>query len=457
MGKRVYLQSFGCQMNAYDVARMLEVLSRDGYAVTDQPDDADLLLVNTCAIREKAEAKTGSAVGRLRPYKQRRPGAVIAVGGCVATLQGKDLLEQLPDVDLTFGPDAIPALPDLVRQVRSDGARLAAVDFIDVEDYRFLDADPRPDSGRVTALVTIQKGCDNDCAYCVVPATRGREVSRPAAEVVAEVVRFVEAGAREVTLIGQNVNSYRHGSSDFPALLRQVAAVAGLYRLRFTTSHPKDFHEPVADCFRDLHTLCEWLHLPVQSGSTRVLHRMQRTYRREEYLRKIEYLRGVCPDISLSTDIIVGYPGESDVEFEETLSLLEEVQYDSIYSFKYSPRPGTPAAGLGDSIAEPVKSVRLARVQDLQKAITAGRLHRFVGRVEEVLVEGESRQGGQACGRTRANVVVNFVPPPAQTPLSLRGRLVQVPIAAARTHTLWGGTSLPESAPRRGGLALPVV
>lgn len=455
MGKRVFLQSFGCQMNDYDVGRMLEVLGRDGYQRTDVADDADLFVINTCAIREKAEAKTGSAVGRVRPQKQRRPGVIIAVGGCVPTLEGQALLDDLPDVDLTFGPDAIGRLPDLLRRIERDGERIAAVDFTEVESYRFLDAEPRPDPLRVTALVTIQKGCDNDCAYCVVPSTRGPEVSRPVAEVTDEVERFVRAGAREVTLIGQNVNSYRYGTADFTALLHLVAAVPGLLRLRFTTSHPKDFFEPVADCFRDLPALCEWLHLPVQSGSTAVLARMQRTYRREEYLAKIAYLRTRCPDISLSTDIIVGYPGESDAEFEQTVSLLEEVQYDSIYSFKYSPRPRTPAITLGDPVPEAVKSARLARVQALQKIITARRLGRFVGRTEEVLVEGESRQGGQACGRTRGNVVVNFAPPTGTAPSDLVGQLLRVPITAAGTHTLRSGD--PSTAPRPSRPSLPVL
>jgi len=457
MPRRVYLQSFGCQMNDYDVGRMLEVLARDGYVRTDRADDADLFVVNTCAIREKAETKTQSTVGRLRPHKQRRPDAVLAVGGCVATLVGEGLLGQLRDVDLTFSPDAIPRLGELVRQVEREKVRLAAVDFVDVEDYRFLDADPRDQSGRVTALVTIQKGCDNHCAYCVVPSTRGREVSRPVADVVAEVERFVGSGVREVTLIGQNVNSYCRDGSDFCGLLRRVAEVPGLLRLRFTTSHPKDFHEPVADCFRDVPVLCEWLHLPVQSGSTSVLERMQRAYGRDEYLRKVDYLRRVRPDISLTTDIIVGYPGESDREFQDTLSLLEEVQYDSIYSFKYSPRPRTPAQSLADSVPESVKSARLTAVQSLQRQVTQRRLARFIGRKAEVLVEGaSSRQGTQACGRTRTNVVVNFAPPTGYGPEDLRGRLVLVPIEAARTHTLWG-ESPPLDAVQGGGARLPVV
>jgi tRNA-2-methylthio-N6-dimethylallyladenosine synthase len=330
--------------------------------------------------------------------------------------------------------------------------RFAATDVIDVEDYRFLTAEPRPGQVPVTAMVTIQKGCDNHCAFCVVPATRGREVSRPWQEVVDEVQRFVDAGAREVTLIGQNVNSY-HGigtadGDDFAELLARVDRVEKLVRMRYTTSHPHDFTDKVADAFRDLRTLCAWLHLPVQSGSSRTLKRMVRDYTRDQYLRQIDYVKSVCPDISLSTDIIVGYPGETDADFEETLTLLEAVQYDSIYSFEYSERPDTPALKLAlrDNVPGEVKAERLQRVQALQKEITARRLSRWVGRDVEVLVEGESaRYPGQLCGRTTGNEMVNFAGPP-----SLVGKLVTVKIAAVRSHTLVGEHS-------QSGHRLPVV
>jgi tRNA-2-methylthio-N6-dimethylallyladenosine synthase len=438
--KRVYIQNFGCQMNAYDAERMVEVLRRQGWQSAPSADDADLILLNSCSIREKSEHKVASAAGRYRELKQRRPGVVLAVGGCVAQQEGERLLRRLPLVDFTFGPDNIARLGRLVDRLHGERRRFAATDVIDVEDYQFLDADPQPGDVRVTALVTIQKGCDNHCAYCIVPHTRGREVSRPVDEVLAEVRRYVALGAREVTLIGQNVNSYHgvgspHGD-DFAELLARVDAVDGLQRLRFTTSHPKDFTPRVAEAFRDLPTLGSWLHLPVQSGSSRTLRRMVREYTRDEYLRKLDYVRALVPDLSLSTDIIVGYPGESDADFAETLSLLERVEYDSIYSFAYSERPDTPALKLAlrDDVPAEVKDERLQAVQSLQAGITRRRLGRWVGRTAEVLVEGESRAGaGQLCGRTRGNEMVNFAGAPA-----LAGKGVPVRITEVRGHTLGG-------------------
>lgn len=447
--RRFLVRSFGCQMNDYDVGRMAEVLRRDGWEPTDDERAADLVILNSCAIREKAEHKVMSAVGRFGPQKRARPEALLALGGCVPTLVGDALLRALPLVDFTFGPDAIPRLPALVGDALRARRRFSAIAFTDVEDYSFLDADPLPGETRATALVTIQKGCDNDCAYCVVPAARGREVSRPAAEVVREVERFVAAGAREVTLIGQNVNSWRGSPGGFPDLLARVDGVAGLRRMRFTTSHPKDLDRRVADCFCRLPRLCEWLHLPVQSGSTRVLDAMRRGYTRDEYLERIETLRRGCPDIAITTDVIVGYPGETDAEFCETLSLLRAVEYDAIYSFKYSPRPRTPARELCDDVPGAAKAERLAAVQETQRAISAARLARFVGRVKEVLVEGESRAGGQACGRTRTNHVVNFAPPAGTPVAALVGKLVNVEIMSARAHSLVGRLRAEAPARRR--------
>jgi tRNA-2-methylthio-N6-dimethylallyladenosine synthase len=436
----LFVQNFGCQMNDYDVERMREVLGARGYDAAATAEEADLIVINTCSVREKAEAKVASAAGRFRELKQHKPGLMVAIGGCVAQQEGERLLRRIPVADFTFGPDQIPSLGALIDRRAGGGRRFAATDVIEVEDYKFLTAQPRPGQVPVTALVTIQKGCDNHCAFCVVPATRGREVSRPADEVVAEVASFVAAGAREVTLIGQNVNSY-HGigtadGDDFAELLARVDRVPGLLRMRYTTSHPHDFTNKVADAFRDLGTLCKWLHLPVQSGSSRTLKRMVRDYTRDEYLRQVDYVKSVCPDISLSTDIIVGYPGETDSDFAETLSLLEYVQYDSIYSFEYSERPDTPALKLAlrDNVPAEVKAERLQQVQALQKEITQRRLSRWVGRTAEVLVEGDSaRYPGQLCGRTTGNEMVNFAGPP-----SLTGQLVPVTITAVRGHTLVG-------------------
>jgi tRNA-2-methylthio-N6-dimethylallyladenosine synthase len=444
--RRVFIQNFGCQMNDYDVERMLELLRKDGYEPAGSADEADLIVLNSCAIREKSEHKVASAAGRLKELKELKPELVVAVGGCVAQQEGERLIRRLPVADLTFGPDQIPNLPSLLRRQKQTRHRFAATEVIDVEDYQFLDADPLPGEVKVTALVTIQKGCDNHCAYCVVPATRGREVSRPADEVVAEVRRFVALGAREVTLIGQNVNSYHAigGADDFAELLRRVNDVEGLYRLRFTTSHPKDFTPRVAEAFRDLPKLTSWLHLPVQAGSSRTLKRMVREYSREEYLAKLDYVRQMCPEVSLSTDIIVGYPGETDAEFAETLSLLERVEYDFIYSFEYSPRPDTPALKLRlkDDVPAEVKHRRLLELQALQKEISARRLGRFIGRTAEVLVEGESRHGeGQLCGRLSGNEMVNFDGP------ARIGELVAVEITAMRAHTLVGRAAVPRRLP----------
>jgi tRNA-2-methylthio-N6-dimethylallyladenosine synthase len=457
---RVYIQNFGCQMNDYDVERMLELLRKQGFEAASSAEDADLVVLNSCSIREKSEHKVASAAGRLKELKERRPGVTVAVGGCVAQQEGERLLKRLPVADFTFGPDQIPELPTLITRFRDERRRFAETAVIDVEDYEFLDADPAPGSVKVTALVTIQKGCDNHCAYCVVPATRGREISRPADEVVAEVTRFVALGAREVTLIGQNVNSYHAigaaDGDDFAELLRRVDAVPGLQRMRYTTSHPKDFTNRVADAFAELRTMTSWLHLPVQAGSSRTLKRMVRGYTRDEYLRKLDYVRSVCPDLSLSTDIIVGYPGETDADFQETLSLLERVEYDSIYSFEYSERPDTPALKLKlrDDVPAPIKAERLQVVQALQQTITQKRLARFIGRTAEVLVEGEARHSpDQLCGRLSGNEMVNFAAPLGVPLDKLVGQLVPVRITATRTHTLAGEYAGPE----RAAVRLPLV
>jgi len=450
-------------MNDYDVERMTEVLRRDGFERTEVAEDADMIVVNTCSIREKAENKAASAAGRYQKLKERNPGLLVAIGGCVAQQEGDALLKRIPSADLTFGPDQIPSLAHHYAQLRPAvepqsteswpqtasragryRLRLAQTEVIDVEDYQFLDADPRPGDVKVTALVTIQKGCDNFCAYCIVPRTRGREVSRPADQVVAEVARFVSLGAREVTLIGQNVNAYHAigtpDGEDFAELLRLVDAVPGILRVRFTTSHPHYFTRKVSDAFRELRTLQPWLHLPVQAGSTAVLHAMAREYSREAYLEKIAYLRQVCPDISLSTDIIVGYPGETESDFEQTMALLSEVEYDSIYSFAYSRRPGTPAVELPDNVSADEKSRRLTALQSLQKQITSKRLQRLVGRREEVLIEGRSRANpSQLCGRTGGNHTVNIEVTEGVEVEALIGTLQPVLITAARVHTL-GGT-----------------
>ena len=461
--RRVYIESFGCQMNDYDVERIVETLRRDGFERTQTAEEADFIIINTCSVREKAESKAASAAGRFRLLKERKPHLLVAIGGCVAQQEGAALLQKIPSADLTFGPDQIPSLGKHYATLRPPVAgndaldtwsasvpkagryrlRLAQTDVIDIEDYQFLDASPRPSDVKVTALVTIQKGCDNHCAYCIVPKTRGKEVSRPAEQILRDVERFVKLGAKEITLIGQNVNAYHAmgtpDGEDFAQLLSLVDATPGLQRLRFTTSHPHYFTKKVADSFATLRTLQPWLHLPVQAGSTQTLCNMRREYTREEYLEKIAYLRGVCPDISLSTDIIVGYPGETEADFEQTLSLLRAVEYDSIYAFAYSQRPGTEATFLHDDVSKQEKSRRLTAVLTLQKQVTANRLQRQVGQTTVVLVEGKSRaQAQQLCGRTPGNHTVNLELSEPTDADALVGKLVEVQIVQAKVHTLVG-------------------
>jgi len=431
---KLHVKTFGCQMNEYDSARMSETMRLAGWELTEDPGQADLVLFNSCSIRALAEEKLFSALGETQHLKARRPEVLVGVTGCTAQLAGDRLLARAPGVDLLVGPDRYGDLPALVEQARK--GRVRAVDRADPDAYSFVPA--LPESGTVgpSAFVTIMKGCDNHCAYCVVPAARGPEVSRPAADVVAEAARFVAAGAREVFLIGQNVNSYQGLPGGFPALLRALGDVPGLARIRFTTSHPKDFGPDLVAAMAEVPSVCEWLHLPVQAGATRTLRAMRRRYTREAYLEKIDLVRARLPHVAITTDVIVGFPGETEADFEETLSLLALVRYDALYSFRFSPRPGTLAASLPDDVPLAEKQRRLAAVQALQAGITRAKLSAMVGRTHEVLVEGGSRRGGgQVSGRTRSMVMINFVAPlDAPGP----GALVPVEVTAAGTHTLEG-------------------
>ena len=434
--KHIFIHNFGCQMNLHDARRMEEVLRPLGYTPTSRADEADLIVVNTCSVRDKVQAKVLTALGRYAQLKERNPRLVVGVAGCVAQQEGERLFKAAPCLDLILGPDHIAALPRLLEQVAS--GRSAQVGFVDVDDYTFLRAAPRAGGEGPTALVTIQKGCDNHCAYCIVPLVRGPEVSRPLDDVVGEVEDLVAAGVKEVTLIGQNVNSYRGDAGrdgDFVRLLRRVDAVPGLQRLRFTTSHPRDFSSSLSACFGELPRLCPWLHLPVQSGANPVLASMNRGYTREGYLRAVREVRQVRPDLSIGTDLIVGFPGERADDFQETLSLVEEIQFDYSFSFKYSVRPGTAAAQLLDDVPEEEKSRRLTALQACQDRITRGRLAARVGQRLEVLVEGWSRRGQpQLSGRTPGNQVVNF----ESRGDVATGMLVEVRITEAGSHSLMG-------------------
>ena len=432
--KRYFVHTFGCQMNVNDTLRMGEVLGRMDYAPTPTAENADLIILNTCAIREKAEEKMLSALGRYRPVKLSR-GALIGVGGCVAQQEKDRLLRRVPYVDFVFGPDAIAKLPEILARVEGERARVVETAWVDSEEYVFPRADPETARGKVTEFVTVMKGCDNVCAFCVVPHTRGREVSRPYTEVLHEVRDLASVGVREVTLIGQNVNSYR-GGIDFAQLLLRVAEVPGILRVRFTTSHPHDLSDELIDAFKVQPKIAPHFHLPVQSGSDEVLRRMRRDYTVQQYLGRLAKLRAARPGIAVTTDIIVGFPGETDDDFEATMQLTREVRFESQFSFVFSPRPRTVAARKEPewgAIAHPVKIARLERLQKLQRSISAEILAPLVGHEVEVLVEGPSRfDPGRRFGRTPENRVVNF---DGDAPAGAR---VSVRIARATPNALAG-------------------
>ncbi len=420
-------------MNEVDSGKIRAQLALDGWVPTDDPAQADLVLVNTCSVREKAVDKMHSALGEYRRMKRDRKDLRIGVVGCVAQERGAELLQKYRDVDLVFGPDGVPKVRDLVRA--SEQRRVLDTDFLDLENYPFVtETDPVP--GGVGAFVTIQKGCDNRCTFCIVPYTRGDEASRPHAQILDEVRSSVAAGAKEITLIGQNVNSYglkTPGEITFARLLYEVAAVPGVERIRYTTSHPRDMGPDVIRAHQDLEQVCPQLHLPVQSGSNPVLRRMKRYYTREHYLSVIDALRAARPGIVLTTDVIVGFPGETDEDFEATMSLLDEVGFVGSFSFKYSPRPGTPALKLQDRGAVPdeVASARLTRYQERQRELSLAWHRSLEGTVVDVLVEGPSRHDeGVVCGRTAGFAMVNLPGDEAMV-----GKTVRAKVTRGFTHS----------------------
>jgi tRNA-2-methylthio-N6-dimethylallyladenosine synthase len=434
--KRVFVITYGCQMNVFDTRRILQVLARLGFEETDDPTKCDLFLINTCSVREKPEAKVFSTLARFKPLKDVNPDMVFALCGCVAQQHGHALLEKVSWLDLVFGPDSIKDLPSLLEEVAS-GKRVASTQRMPRATYEFVEVQKDFEKGS-TAFLTVMKGCDKVCSFCIVPYVRGREVSKPFPMVMKEVRALVDSGIKEITLLGQNVNSYgkgMDGNPDFVGLLEALDDIKGLERLRFVTSHPKDADERMMACFRNLKTVCEYLHLPAQSGSDKILKRMKRGYTSAEFIEKVEMARHYCPDIALSTDIIVGFPGETLQDFEDTIRLLEKVQFDTIFSFKYSPRPHTLAGRLCDDCPPEEKQRRLALLQAFQNEITRKRMQRFLGRIEEVLVAGRSeRNPFQLCGRTRTNFVVNFNPVDGVQ----LGSLVRVRITEVLTNSFRG-------------------
>lgn len=411
MDKTVYLETFGCQMNVVDSERIIDLLSQIGYRQVDSAENADLVLLNTCSVRDRAERKVYGHLGRFKPIKDRRPGLIVGVGGCVAQQEGEKLLEKIPHLDIVFGTHNVHKLPEMVLKVEAEEGRFQETDFLDKETRLNL-FPSRSEGDTVNRFVTIMQGCDNFCTYCIVPHVRGREISRPSREVIEEVTALAAEGVKEVTLIGQNVNSYglrEEGEISFARLLEEVNRIDGIERIRFTTSHPKDMSDELIDCFGRLEKLCHHIHLPVQSGSDAILGKMNRGYNRQQYLSLVERLREVCPDIRFTTDIIVGFPGETEEDFEQTLDMVEKVRYADAFTFLYSRRPGTAAAELEEVLTPEVKQERFDRLIASQQDISLSFWDNDVDHVVSVLVEGESKQGeGQLFGRNTWNRIVNF-------------------------------------------------
>ena len=433
--KRFYIETFGCQMNVHDSEKVIGTLVSQGYLQVETPDAADLVLYNTCSIRDKAEQKV---FNRLQNFKREAgKGKVFGVLGCVAQQEGERIFERAPHVSMVVGSASYTRLPELLVQLETGGKRVTGLS-LDTEDTFETPLTRRDNAHR--AYLTIIEGCDKSCAYCVVPFTRGPERSRTSESVLAEARQLAGAGYTEIMLLGQNVNSYRDPSAaglDFAQLLEKVGEVPGLRRVRFTTSHPRDFTKEIVEAIDRTPVLCNFVHLPVQSGSTRVLERMQRLYTRDEYMRRIEWLKASPRKIALSTDIIVGFPGETEEDFEQTLRLLEEVEYDSIFSFKYSKRPNTPALAYGDHFSEEEKGRRLTIVQEKQRGIQLRRHSALVGSIEEVLVEGFNQATGQWIGRTSQHRTLNFTHPDGQG-ANLSGQYLSARVTRAGPNSLAG-------------------
>jgi tRNA-2-methylthio-N6-dimethylallyladenosine synthase len=429
--RRYHVTTFGCQMNAHDSERIKGMLEELGLGEAPAQEEADVLVFNTCTIREKPDQRFAAHLAQARALKERDPDKVIAVGGCYAEAQRERLFSLYPYVDVAFGPGSIPHLGEWLG---AGGEGVARAAFGIAEERSFAGRLPMHRERRFQAWVQISMGCNSKCAYCIVPAVRGREVSRRPGEILAEVEALARQGVREITLLGQNVNSYgRDLGSDFAELLRACDALEGIERIRFTSPHPKDFRAPVIAAMAECASVCEHAHLPLQSGSTRILKAMRRTYSRERYLRLVEELRAAIPDLALTTDLIVGFPGETEREFEETVSAVEEVAYDGAFTFVYSPRQGTEAASMPEQVPEDLKRERIERLIEVVQRVAAERNRARIGGVEEVLVEGPSRTDPALLrGRTRRNTTVNFVGE------ARPGDLVAVQIEAATSTTLRG-------------------
>ena len=432
--KLIYIETYGCQMNEYDSDR---IRSAVGGMPVDSPEEADIVIVNTCAIRDKADQKAFSGLGKYKHLKARKPDMILGVAGCVAQLYGDRLLRKIPHLDFVLGPRAIPRLPELISRIEQAKERPVETSY-DVEEL--FEVEPYHKEGKVTAFVSVQQGCNKKCSYCIVPYVRGDEVNRPLAEILREAENLVLKGVREITFVGQTVNSWKENGHKFGDLLRAAADIDGLERIRFTTSYPRDITKRMIDAMKDVDKVCRHIHLPVQSGSDRVLALMKRTYTREWFSDTVKRLKDAVPDLAISTDIIVGYPGETDRDFEETMDLMREVEFESSFSFKFSPRPGTPAAGLPkeETIPDETAGARLMELQAFQKEITLRKNMERIGKTEEVLVEGPSKHDPESVsGRTSHNRIANF-----RGPASLVGNVVRVRISEGLSNSIRGELSV---------------
>lgn len=440
MVKKLYIKTFGCQMNEYDSDKMADVLhAAQGMEKTDNPADADVILFNTCSVREKAQEKVFHDLGRIRHLKKSNPNLLIGVGGCVASQEGAEIVKRAPYVDLVFGPQTLHRLPQLISARHTTGRPQVDISFPEIEKFDHL---PPARSEGATAFVSIMEGCSKYCSFCVVPYTRGEEISRPLGDVLVEIARLANQGIKEVTLLGQNVNAYRGAiehteeseMADLALLLEYISEIPGIERIRYTTSHPREVTSRLIDAYIKLPKLVSHLHLPVQSGSDRILGAMKRGYTTLEYKSIIRRLRAARPDISLTSDFIIGFPGETEADFEETMKLIESVNFDDSFSFVYSPRPGTPAAGLFDNTPYEIKLERLQRLQDKIEQQAQAISQRMIGSIQRVLVEGVSKKdANELCGRTDNNRMVNFPGDPIKI-----GHFMNIQITAALSHSLRG-------------------
>lgn len=439
--KKLYIKTFGCQMNEYDSGKMADILyANDGMEMTDSPEDADVVLLNTCSIREKAEDKVFSDLGRLREIKKRRPDLLIGVGGCVASQEGQQIISRAPYVDVVFGPQTLHRLSDLITKRRETGVSQVDISFPEIEKFDHL---PASRQTRGSAYVSIMEGCSKYCSYCVVPYTRGEEVSRPFDDVLTEVAGLASQGVKEIVLLGQNVNAYlgKMGGTeeiaDFALLIEYVAEIPGIERIRFTTSHPKEFTQRLVDVYAKVPKLVSHLHLPVQHASDSVLSAMKRGYTSLEYKSIIRKMRAVRPDLTLSSDFIVGFPGETDADFEKLLKMVKELQFDNSFCFIFSPRPGTPAANLSDDTPYDVKLKRLQTLLALVESQATEISQKMLGNTEKVLIEGMAKDGVNLQGRSANNRVIH-IPMPDQGIDQWIGKMVDIEITEVLNYTLRG-------------------